>query len=231
MSLGKYVVGSILYVTLFTWGSISVQAQVLVHKEPLHHLVFENSKIRILDVIMAPGDTSIFHIHHTPSLFLFFTSTRTGSMLKGQPATIGETTAGKMLYENLTAPNTRIHRVWNADKDTFQVMDIELLSLDSGFVQPPLSLPHLHKEIDTAWTRAYSLRLDRGQQFKIKEKNRSFVLVSFEKAAVITQLDGKPNSQTVVRGGFFDIQRGRSFSIQNSGDRTYEFALLELPGK
>ena len=126
----------------------TVQAQVLVHQEPKHHLVFENKQIRILNVVMAPGDSSVFHIHHTPSLFLFFTNTQTGSMLQGKSASMGKTTAGEMLYENLAAPNTRTHRVWNVDKDTFQVMDIELLSKDAGFMQAPLATPGLKKEID-----------------------------------------------------------------------------------
>jgi hypothetical protein len=55
------------------------------------------------------------------------------------------------------------------------------------------------------------------------------VLISFDRAVVNIQVNGKPSAQTVARGGFFDIRRGRSFSIQNNGDRTCEFALLELP--
>ena len=52
-----------------------LSAQVQVSKEPLHKKVLENKYIRLLDVWMQPGDTSLFHIHSTPSVFVHFTTT------------------------------------------------------------------------------------------------------------------------------------------------------------
>ncbi len=126
-----------------------MQGQVVVHKEPLHLPVFQNKQVRILNVLMPPGDTSQYHIHHTPSLFIYFTTTATGSQLQGMQARSGKNPAGFIQFENLAAPNIRIHRVWNADTDTFHVMDIELLYKDSGFAQKPLTMPDLSLEIDT----------------------------------------------------------------------------------
>src|SRR6185436_19681666 len=40
-----------------------VSAQVPVVKEPRHHVAFENSQLRILDVNIPPGDKSLDHRH------------------------------------------------------------------------------------------------------------------------------------------------------------------------
>ena len=59
-------------------------AQVPVREEPFHHKILENKYIRLLDVWMQPGDTSMLHIHSTPSLFLHFTSTVVCVQIKGE---------------------------------------------------------------------------------------------------------------------------------------------------
>src|SRR3954469_18236609 len=116
---------------LFSIGNL--QAQVPVHEEPRHKPVFQNNNVRLLNARLPPGDTTQYHLHNTPSLFIFFTTTTTGSQLQGSEPSTGRSAAGTILFENLTPPHVRIHRMWNIDKDTFHVMDIELLGRDSGF--------------------------------------------------------------------------------------------------
>jgi hypothetical protein len=205
------------------------QSQVFVHEEPRHHPVFQNNEIRILNVLIPPGDISQYHIHHTPSLFIFFTSTATGSQLQGRAALTGQSTAGQILFENLAPPNIRTHRVWNADKDTFHVMDLELLYKDSGFVQNPLTFPGLQSEIDTAWIRVYRLTLLKGKDFMLRNKKHSFILVSLSASVIQTKQTGKTQHQTLKPGSIFDIKRRQSFSLQNISDNTIQFVLLELP--
>src|SRR5215471_21518393 len=43
--------------------SPSVQSPVPVLNEPRHHLKFENDYVRVFDVVVPPGDTTLFHIH------------------------------------------------------------------------------------------------------------------------------------------------------------------------
>src|SRR5882762_1036235 len=60
-------------------------AQVQVREEPRHHNVFENEWVRILDVHIPPGDTSLFHKHSTPSVFMVLSNTKTGSEVIVEP--------------------------------------------------------------------------------------------------------------------------------------------------
>ncbi|HEY0433106.1 MAG TPA: hypothetical protein VGC95_04505, partial [Chitinophagaceae bacterium] len=103
--------------------------QLPVRNEPRHHNVFENGYVRILDVFLAPGDTTRFHLHNTPSLFTTFTRTATGSQIEGASPSHDISVAGKSWYDSLSKP--RFHRVWNEDTSWFHVMDIELTGTPS----------------------------------------------------------------------------------------------------
>ena len=43
---------------------------VPVHEEPRHRLVHESPRVRLLDVVVLPGDTSLFHEHREPTLYV-----------------------------------------------------------------------------------------------------------------------------------------------------------------
>ena len=203
--------------------------QVPVHKEPRHHLVLQNKEIRILNVLLPPGDTTQYHTHTTPSLFIRLTSTTTGSQLQGGKGSAGKSTAGTILFENLAPPNVRTHRVWNADKDTFNVMDVELLLKDVGFDNKPLTMPNLQLEIDTNWVRAYRLTMLGGTDFNIKNKKQLLVLVSLNVATMQTTQNGKTGYESLKPGSYFVISKEQSFSIKNTSDENVPFILLELP--
>ncbi len=207
----------------------NIQAQVLVHEEPRHRPVFQNNQVRILNILLPPGDTTQYHVHHTPSVFIFFTATTMVSQLKGAAASTSRSTAGSVIVENLAAPHLRVHRVWNIDKDTLHVMDVELLLKDTGFAQKPLALPNLQLTADTAWVRTYRLSLPGNNDFMLKGEKRSFILVSLNAAPVQMDQDGKTGRQKLGPGSFFEIKKGASFSLKNTSGNTAQFELLELP--
>jgi len=209
----------------------NLHAQVPVHEEPRHHVLFQNKEIRILNVIIPPGDTTLYHIHNTPSLFIFFTETITGSQLLEGKASNGKSTPGNISFENLSAPNIRTHRVWNADKDTFHVIDVELLSKDSGFIQNPLTSPDLKLEINNGWVRAYRLTLLKGKDFNLENKKQSFILISLNGSTIQTKQNGKTQNQTLKSGSFIDINSRSPFCFKNIGDNAVQFFLIELPGR
>ncbi len=105
----------------------ATSAQVQVSKEPLHRPVAENQYLRLLDVWLQPGDTTQFHIHSTPSLFLYLTSGKVSSQTKGGAWTTEQAVAGKSWFRSFT-PDTLVHRVANTDTIPFHVTDLEILS-------------------------------------------------------------------------------------------------------
>jgi hypothetical protein len=210
--------------------SIKLHAQVLVHEEPRHRPVFQNDKLRMLDVLLPPGDTTQYHIHHTPSLFIYFSSTSTGSQLKEAAPSKGRSTAGSVSFENLSAPRVRIHRVWNIDTNSLHVMDIELLK-DSGFSQKPIKHPQLRLAIDTPWVRVYKLELEANSEFILTPVQGELVLVSTSAGRVQSQQGNRKDMQTLSPGSFFLIKPGESFRLQNTGAMTTRCVLTELPDR
>lgn len=112
---------------VLTFYSFTIAAQVQVSKEPKHKKVIENKYIRLLDVWMQPGDTSMFHIHSTPSVFLHFTTTVVCSQIKGKEWVTAKNTQGNAWYRSFVN-DTLVHRVSNCDTVPFHVTDVELLS-------------------------------------------------------------------------------------------------------
>ncbi|HTE30494.1 MAG TPA: hypothetical protein VK666_09000, partial [Chryseolinea sp.] len=107
--------------TFLLIASFSSVAQVQVSKEPMHHNVFENAWVRVLDVHIAPGDTSLIHKHSTPSVFLVLSKTRTGSQVITEPSEI-HLHDGNIWFEGFY-DQPRIHRVWNSDTTDFHVVE------------------------------------------------------------------------------------------------------------
>ena len=116
-----------LLLTILFLQTAVVTAQVQVSKEPRHKNVLENKYIRLLDVWMKPGDTSMLHIHSTPSLFLHFTNTAVCVQIKGEAWKKNKNTEGNASYTSFLN-DTLVHRVSNCDTVPFHVTDIEILS-------------------------------------------------------------------------------------------------------
>lgn len=116
-----------LLLTILCLHTAVLTAQVQVSKEPRHKNVLENKYIRLLDVWINPGDTSMLHIHSTPSLFLHFTNTDVCVQIKGKAWTKNRNKAGNAFYTSFLN-DTLTHRVSNCDTVPFHVTDIELLS-------------------------------------------------------------------------------------------------------
>ena len=58
---------------------INAQDTVAVSKEPLHKNVFENQYVRVLDLHIPPGDTTLFHKHQSPCVSISLHPVRTGA--------------------------------------------------------------------------------------------------------------------------------------------------------
>ena len=116
-----------LVLTTVLFQSFILTAQVQVSKEPRHKNVLENKYIRLLDVWLQPGDTTLFHIHSTPSVFVHFTNTVVCSQIKNKEWATNQNTKGNASYRSFVN-DTLVHKVSNCDTVPFHVTDIELLS-------------------------------------------------------------------------------------------------------
>ena len=125
--------------------------------------MFENDYVRVLDVWLAPNDTTQYHIHATPSVFIMLTKTTTSAQLTGQQPVRSISVAGNSWYDSLVTP--RIHRVWNDDTTWFHVMDVELVAGKAHINEPVLQNAAIQLLFDEPLVRGYHIQLVAKRKF------------------------------------------------------------------
>jgi hypothetical protein len=194
---------------LLLFCSVSLKAQVPVSEEPRHHNVFQNKYIRLLDVWLEPGDSTQYHIHATPSLFVQLSNTVIGTQIKGKEWVKDPAVAGRASYRSFS-PEILVHRVCNLDTVPFHVNDIEILSGYNGNnVSRHDSLPfHLLFENERAFAWQVT-HLPSGKQII---EGRGPVIAELVSGDEVVFHDVKTNQSTGIKAGkYLYIEPGSSF--------------------
>ncbi len=219
MNLKTKLVLTILY--LYT---AVITAQVPVRNEPNHKNVLENKYIRLLDVRIKPGDTSLFHIHATPSLFLHFTNTAVCVQIKGKAWTKNKITAGNASYTSFVN-DTLVHRVSNCDTVPFHVTDIEILSS----YKPATRLKLLPFTILFDNEKAIAYRLN-GTSFNSELiHGRGPMVAELIAGDEVTCYNTKSKrSITIKKGKFLYLEPGSSFYFSAKKNKKNNLVLFEI---
>src|SRR6185369_13659648 len=101
----------------------TAQSPVPVAKEPRHHLKFENKYVRVFDVVVPPGDATLFHIHANDYAFVSIGDAKLKAEVLGSPA-------GDLILKDGEARFTKgpiTHRVTNVSSTPFRNITIEIL--------------------------------------------------------------------------------------------------------
>ena len=199
------------------------QEAIAVSKEPMHKKVFENNYLRVLDVHIAPGDTTQFHKHETPSVFISLHPVKTGSqvIVEEGAATILSLDR-KITFEGFYK-SPRIHRVWNADTSVFHVMDIEVLTKGDKDIGTPIAGEAFKQLFDAAQVRTYRVTLKSNQDIEIKTSAAVLVVGLVDASNVMVN-----KKSFAKQGDFLFIPPSEKIKLINKSPQEYSFALLEL---
>jgi quercetin dioxygenase-like cupin family protein len=209
-----------------SFSSLLTNAQPAVRNEPRHHNVFENDYVRILDVFIPPHDTTQFHIHNTPSIFIMLTKTAIGSQLMGRQPTKDVSVAGSYWYDSLVTP--RIHRVWNDDSTWFHPMDIELIAGKPHSDQAVLQNPFLQLSFNEPLVNGYHVQLQTGKTIELAATVTGYLLVSTGDATIEYKVDDHIQHRIMKSGHYLWIDPGKPFAITSDGNTPADFLLLQL---
>lgn len=212
-----------IFLLLFSLQAMLCFAQVPVSQEPRHHNVFENEFVRVLDVHMKPGDTSLFHKHETPSVFIMIHNVRTGSevIMQEGPAT-ALSKDPTISFEGFYV-KPRIHRVWNRDTSEFHVMDVEILNRNNKKVST-LADPTFQVLFDEKPVTAYRLTVTTQTTTSLKREN-PLLIVGLSNATNGVMVNKKAFTR---KSDFLFIPGGEAVSFTNKDQQPYSFAVLEL---
>jgi hypothetical protein len=207
-------------------NTILISAQVQVRNEPRHHNVFENEFARILDVYLAPGDTTLYHLHNTPSVFIVFTNTGVGSQLIGKQSQKGANITGEVSYDNLNTP--RIHRVWNEDTSWFHVMDIELTSQKQKKNIAVLQNSALKLLFNEEQVIGYNIELKAASDIQLPPSEVGYLLISKSESVIEFKIDDAIQDRIMKSSHYIWIEAGNNCSIKNLESQPANIVLLQF---
>jgi hypothetical protein len=223
-------------------GLIVQQGDPVVHmsKEPRHKVAFESGTIRIQDIQIPPGDTTLFHTHDHAVLYVPISSSRTRSQpLGGEWSGGGAATAagrgvatpqperpGRVNSPASYVEKPMTHRVNNFGDNLFRLISIGNLSGGtdsnaddfSGFGEKP--------ELLNRYYRAYRISLAAG--FATAPHSHAWPVVVVQQTTGAVATEGTDKS-TRLRGQFMVHESG-THQLKNAGDTPVEFIEVEVRG-
>lgn len=161
------------------------QNPVPVYEEPRHKPVFINEYVRIIRARIKNSDTSLFHIHATPSAFVFVKPAHYENQVLGEKWTTPNYPKGYAWFSSFAnSPST--HRVAAHPNDEIFAYDVEVLGSYAGIKKgtwTPLS-----KDTIFIADKAAGYRISLSKQnpsFEIKERGPVVaILLSGEKISI-----------------------------------------------
>lgn len=135
---------------------------VPVGQEPRHHVMFSNEYVRVIDAVIAPDDTTLFHTHSRDNVPVSISGGRMQTEVLGGSTTESTVQPGGAWF----AKASYTHRISNVGTTTLRFIDAELVSIPSfasPLPEPIKDVPGLSLEIDNERVRVYRIRLDPGQ--------------------------------------------------------------------
>ena len=217
MSYSKY---SILFLLLMICSGL--YAQVPVRQEPHHKTLLINNYVRLLDVHIKPGDTTLYHTHAAPSIMVHLTKSIIGIQMMGQaimpPSEVLQGKTSFAAYD--VKPIT--HRVYNAGKNVFHVMDIELVKKQpSAHSCAALQIPGAAITIDEKLARVYKFDLVNQQSINLPAGSCAHLLICITGEV-------NTNGKKISTGKYLFFNPDSRVSVTNKQTNNATCVVLEL---
>jgi len=220
----------ILLLILMSAAFVSAQEKpVPVVDDPMHKTVFENSVVRVIDVQIEPGATTLYHIHSVPSVIVYLTQSTNRSESWPDKAILNRDIApGQSRYAPYDEkPLT--HRVTNTGAGLFRVYDIELLNRPSSRVAlPPFASPQIKPQWEERLARSSSVRLPAGGKAEIPAGRSAALVIPIAGAVQVLEGAKTKTQRTLSWGEFQFVPAQTRVEIRTSGRDPAEAVLVEL---
>lgn len=214
---------------------------VPVYDEPHHRQLFQHGPVRIIDLQLPPGETSWFHTHEWPILYvtLGITDVRmqpldgewTGAEPRGDaggvatpyeqpPEPVSATTTTSYIEEPLT------HRVENVGNRLFRAVAVINATQGDAATSPQAAGFDAEPELENPWFRSYRVELGPGERSATHRHDAPVVVVQVR--------DGQGAATGPMRfdlnepGQWAFFEAGVEHSIRNGGDGPLEVLEIEV---
>jgi quercetin dioxygenase-like cupin family protein len=203
---------------------------VPIEREPSHHVVFESSLVRIFDVRLEPGDTTMFHVHADPHAGVLISGSARWGQTLGEAGTVESGDTVGTLLDNATSPLPYTHRVANVDSTPFRYVMGQFLAHSTIASAPLPEEPGVTLERETSRARMYRIRLLPGQATSRHRHAQPGLLIQIGNGTVEWMGDRpEASSGQSGAGAWWWRAAGNAHSIRNAGADPVE--LIEIDWK
>ena len=208
--------------------SNSPQSPAEIKGEPRHQPKFENEFVRVWDVTLPAGDTTLWHIHRHDNVVVTLGEARlrieTAGAAPGESLwKFGEVRFGKATY---------VHRAINVGTTPFHNFTIELLKPNAGGPAPPTAKEPIVRTsvFENERVRAFEVTLEPGQSTSMHTHALPGLAIALTPGdlEVITQGKNKPDRLNLPLGDLRWRAGAVTHTIKNVGKSRFEAVDIEL---
>ncbi len=228
------------------WSSVPVAriaaqepAPVPLTGEPRHHVVYESPSLRVHDIQIPPGDTTLFHTHDTAILYVPIARSTNRSQVLGEewsggaPATpappppAGGEKPGRVNSVVTYVEKPFTHRVNNVGTSLFRLVGIANRTAGADGPADDVSGLSAKPELENRWYRAHRLVLE-PQTSTAPHRHATAVVIVMQTPGTAA---AEGSSWSPLNGpGDFVWQPAGSHVVHNRGGSAIEFVEIEVRG-
>ena len=208
--------------------SNSPQSPVEISDEGHHHPKFENEFVRVWDVTVPAGDTTLWHVHRNDNVVVTLGEARlrieTAGGAPGESLwKFGEVRFGKATY---------VHRAMNVGITPFHNFTIELLKPPTGAPAPSIPNEPIVRTpvLENERVRAFEVTLEPGQSTSMHTHVLPGLAIALTASdiEVTTQGRNKPDRLNLPLGDLRWRAGAATHTIKNVGKSRFEAVDIEL---
>jgi hypothetical protein len=213
---------------------LAAQRVVPVHEEPRHKLLYAGGGLRVLDVQIAPGDTSLYHLHATPILYTNISPSRTIEQLVGgdwpPPNTppILRWVAGGTESDTIYTVRPKAHRVTNIGDRLFRLIAVVTMDGTARPFTTPIAqeMPGV-RELESSWFRQTRVTLSAGETTPWLRTSRTMVAILPLGGSVAVEREGVASVPMSTAGSFVVIDAGQRYRVRHLQGDTVPVVLVQ----
>ena len=198
---------------------------VPVEDEPLHKVVFKNDVVTVIHVLLAPGQTTLFHSHTHDRIAIDLSSAAITQQKINEPETAPtQTKPGNISSLTLTEASYT-HRVHNTGTTPYEVLDIEPAQRPAS-PSPDVAAPVAAENPSAG---VYNWVLAPGATTPMHTHMRPYIIVSVTPFNLkMSSPDGQTASHEVGAGDFRWVDAKITHNLSNVGSTPGQIIEVEL---
>lgn len=211
---------------------------VPVFEEPRHHLIVDTPTLRILDIQIPPGDTTLFHMHNSAMIYVPISSSRTRSQNLGEdwpapsaapaaaPAPAAPPRPGRINGGANYVEKPTTHRVNNIGTTLFRLIGIA--NMTPGDATSPAAASPAKPEMENRWYRVERLVIAPGTSAPVPTYAGTVVVVMQTPGSAA--LEGSVWHPLNGPGDLARIDGSKAHVVHNRGTAEIEVVAVAVKG-